>query len=255
VSQHISAWSYQPDLSQYPVFDAQQQPLLSESIATHGVPTAAAAEHHVYRYLNDFNNFNGFTDVNNFIGVNDINGVDNYNGENDFSGLNGVGDFASVNDFASSNGFASVDGFANVNEFNDVTNFVASGNQHLQSQHDWNVGQLLAGPLEEQFIPTPFGYTPLPDLPNTFAEDSNLQPSITVQQPVPVDFPQSIRQARVACSHLGCNKSYLRVGDCRRHMRVHERLRILCTEVGCGMKFHRRDKLRQHLRQRHHLTI
>jgi hypothetical protein len=109
--------------------------------------------------------------------------------------------------------------------------------------------------LEEQFIPTPFGYTPLPDLPNTFAEDSNLQPSITVQQPVPVDFPQSIRQARVACSHLGCNKSYLRVGDCRRHMRVHERLRILCTEVGCGMKFHRRDKLRQHLRQRHHLTI
>jgi hypothetical protein len=213
------------------------------------VPTFAAAEHHVYRYLNDFNNFNGFTDVNSFIGVNDINGVNNYNGEKDFSGLNGVSDFASVNDFVK------VDGFANVNEFNDVTSFAAFGNQHLQSQHDWNVGQLLAGPLEEQFIPTPYGYTPLPDLPNTFVEDSNLHPSITVQQPVPVDVPQSIRQARVVCSHLGCNKSYLRAGDCRRHMRDHGPPRFPCTEVGCGMQFRRRDKLCQHLRQRHHLTI
>ena len=57
------------------------------------------------------------------------------------------------------------------------------------------------------------------------------------------------------CSELGCNATYLRVGDCRRHLKKHNGPFFPCTERGCPMEFYRHDKLRAHMKQGHGITV
>ena len=62
-------------------------------------------------------------------------------------------------------------------------------------------------------------------------------------------------EPRINCSALGCNKSYRRAGDCRRHMRKHQAPNLRCVVEGCNMKFDRMDKLRDHVRQGHKMNL
>lgn len=53
------------------------------------------------------------------------------------------------------------------------------------------------------------------------------------------------------CSELGCDATYLRAGDCRRHLKKHNGPFFPCPQRNCDMKFYRHDKLRAHMKQGH----
>lgn len=57
------------------------------------------------------------------------------------------------------------------------------------------------------------------------------------------------------CSQLGCDAVYLRPGDCRRHLKMHNGPFFHCDQPRCDMEFYRRDKLRDHLKQRHNIVV
>lgn len=58
---------------------------------------------------------------------------------------------------------------------------------------------------------------------------------------------------RFFCSQIGCDASYSRVGDCRRHLKTHNGPFFICRESDCDMQFPRRDKLFAHLKQGHRM--
>lgn len=57
------------------------------------------------------------------------------------------------------------------------------------------------------------------------------------------------------CSKSGCNATYLRLGDCRRHLKKHNGPYFYCYQYGCNMKFYRNDKLQDHLKKGHGIII
>lgn len=57
------------------------------------------------------------------------------------------------------------------------------------------------------------------------------------------------------CSQLGCDTIYLRVGDCRRHLKKHNGPFFVCTQHDCSMEFYRHDKLRAHMMQGHNIAV
>jgi hypothetical protein len=93
-------------------------------------------------------------------------------------------------------------------------------------------------------------------------QDFGLQATIA-PQPTAIDVPQTApnnalqptRQTRIVCSYNGCNRSYVRAGDCRRHMRTHQPHRLRCVDTDCSMTFYRLDKLRTHAKTRHNINL
>lgn len=57
------------------------------------------------------------------------------------------------------------------------------------------------------------------------------------------------------CSQIGCDATYPRKGDCRRHLKKHNGPVLDCLQRGCAMKFYRHDKLRAHMQQGHGITV
>ena len=62
--------------------------------------------------------------------------------------------------------------------------------------------------------------------------------------------PQPSGQALLTCP-VGCDATFSRPGEYRRHMRKHGPRSFPCTQPGCTMAFYRKDKRRDHLRQFH----
>ncbi|KAF8865133.1 hypothetical protein BDZ45DRAFT_580895 [Acephala macrosclerotiorum] len=64
---------------------------------------------------------------------------------------------------------------------------------------------------------------------------------------------------RFNCTHPNCSASFNRIGDLRRHDRVHGVPAHPCTVSGCSRKggnaFYRRDKLLDHMRKKHGMTV
>ncbi|KZM25695.1 metal ion binding [Ascochyta rabiei] len=57
------------------------------------------------------------------------------------------------------------------------------------------------------------------------------------------------------CSEPGCDTTYLRKGDCQRHLKKHNGPFFPCTQPGCDMTFYRADKQRDHLKQGHDIIV
>ena len=72
---------------------------------------------------------------------------------------------------------------------------------------------------------------------------------------LPVAGRRRTVEPRITCNVDGCNRSYRRVGDCRRHMRKHQPPNLRCVVGDCDMKFARMDKLRDHVRQGHKMCL
>ncbi|KAF2028317.1 hypothetical protein EK21DRAFT_113952 [Setomelanomma holmii] len=62
-------------------------------------------------------------------------------------------------------------------------------------------------------------------------------------------------EARIPCGFPGCNSTFRRVGDCRRHMGKHQAPTFRCITVDCDKTFYRVDKVRDHLRQGHGILL
>jgi uncharacterized Zn-finger protein len=71
--------------------------------------------------------------------------------------------------------------------------------------------------------------------------------------PVTADTTQSAVTNSPACPH-GCEATFGRPSEYRRHMTKHQGRSFNCTQPGCIKSFNRRDKLRDHLRQAHKIT-
>lgn len=63
---------------------------------------------------------------------------------------------------------------------------------------------------------------------------------------------QDTSDGRFRCSE-GCPTLYIRVGDCRRHLKKHNGPFYHCEQPDCPMTFYRMDKLCAHMSQRHGL--
>ncbi|KAF2818880.1 hypothetical protein CC86DRAFT_388576 [Ophiobolus disseminans] len=68
--------------------------------------------------------------------------------------------------------------------------------------------------------------------------------------PAVVAAPQPSGQTLLTCP-IGCNATFSRPGEYRRHMKKHGPRAFPCTQPGCGMAFYRKDKRHDHLRQAH----
>lgn len=77
--------------------------------------------------------------------------------------------------------------------------------------------------------------------------------------PEPVKHAEAVVMERTdgkfCCSQLGCDAVYVRPGDCRRHLKLHNGPFFPCKQPGCDMKFYRRDKLRDHMKQGHNIVV
>jgi len=58
-------------------------------------------------------------------------------------------------------------------------------------------------------------------------------------------------QVSIQCTFPGCNKTFRRVGDRRRHEGKHQARAYKCIDADCQKRFYRLDKVRDHLRQGH----
>lgn len=58
-----------------------------------------------------------------------------------------------------------------------------------------------------------------------------------------------------SCSEPGCDATYSRVGDCRRHVKKHNGPFFNCGQDDCRMRFYRGDKLREHTKNAHGVLI
>ena len=68
--------------------------------------------------------------------------------------------------------------------------------------------------------------------------------------PAPVSAPARAAADHLRCPH-GCQATFGRGGEYRRHMMIHERLRYRCPMVDCPRTFSRADKLRDHAKRGH----
>jgi hypothetical protein len=53
------------------------------------------------------------------------------------------------------------------------------------------------------------------------------------------------------CTEAGCDQTFRRSGDYRRHMMKHRTPPFRCIMVDCSYTFYRLDKLRDHIKQGH----
>jgi hypothetical protein len=135
-------------------------------------------------------------------------------------------------------------------DFNDFNVFATSDfepwNPHSFASDVANCQSL--SPLPED----PFSIPILPqnqvDLASATGPHDNLAgPSVP---PLPIAAPTTIDQERFACT-AGCNKTFGRAGDWRRHMGKHALPKFQCIIIGCDKRFYRKDKLKAHVRQGH----
>ncbi|KAJ8111098.1 hypothetical protein OPT61_g6226 [Boeremia exigua] len=104
-------------------------------------------------------------------------------------------------------------------------------------------------PALSQQVPTS---APIPPLsPFDSLPVSLAQTSAAPAEAVVLETPDG----KFFCSQLGCDATYLRVGDCRRHLKKHNGPFFACDQHGCNMEFYRHDKLRAHLKQGHGVII
>jgi hypothetical protein len=151
------------------------------------------------------------------------------------------------------NGFHSIDDFGGASDFDAFENWSWNVQNNLSA--DYNAGQLLMGPMDEQMAPNLHHQAMTPNVPSGFDEDINLQVAIAAPPPAPINVPQQPLQTRITCSHPGCYKSYVRPGDCRRHMLKHGASQFRCIFRNCDRSFHRADKLREHLKNGHKFNL
>jgi hypothetical protein len=72
--------------------------------------------------------------------------------------------------------------------------------------------------------------------------------------PASIAAPPAISQERFTCT-AGCNKTFGRAGDWRRHMGKHAPPKFNCIIIGCDKTFYRKDKLKAHVRQGHKMDL
>jgi uncharacterized Zn-finger protein len=78
--------------------------------------------------------------------------------------------------------------------------------------------------------------------PSAFAGPSSL--------PAVIAAPPNVGQERFTCT-AGCNKTFGRAGDWRRHMGKHASHKFRCIMIDCDKTFYRKDKLKAHVKQGH----
>jgi hypothetical protein len=140
------------------------------------------------------------------------------------------------------------------NNLNGFTSFDALWWDPLDNFNtNYNAGQLLMSPVHEHFSPTLHNEAMMPNVPNGPVQGFYQPPNIDAPPPAPIDYPQQTLQPRTICSYPGCDRSYARPGDCRRHMLKHAAgpSRFRCIFRDCDMGFQRGDKLREHLENGH----
>ena len=91
------------------------------------------------------------------------------------------------------------------------------------------------------------------------------QPALSELSALSLPLPGPIKPAEAVvlqlpdgkffCSQFGCDAVYLRPGDCRRRLKMHNGPFFPCKQPGCDMEFYRRDKLRDHLKQGHNIVV
>ncbi|KAH4022572.1 hypothetical protein HBI81_211080 [Parastagonospora nodorum] len=95
----------------------------------------------------------------------------------------------------------------------------------------------------------------LPELHFDFSLAS-AQPQLDPTPPtIPGVGTTSTPAQRITCSFAGCGRSFVRAGDCRRHMLKHGPPKFKCAVIECDMTFHRADKLRAHMKQGHKIRL
>ncbi|KAF1924921.1 uncharacterized protein M421DRAFT_401230 [Didymella exigua CBS 183.55] len=82
-----------------------------------------------------------------------------------------------------------------------------------------------------------------------------LDPGAAQQMPITVEVEVRQLDDGVFFCSLGCNATYSRICDCRRHLKKHNGPFFHCNQRGCGMYFYRHDKLRAHMQQCHGVAI
>lgn len=99
--------------------------------------------------------------------------------------------------------------------------------------------------------------------------DSDIIPNLTSSTPVllnapiptqaPPNLPISTINNRFNCTQPNCGADFARIGDLRRHHRVHGSPNYARSVSGCarrgGNAFYRRDKLLDHMRKKHGMTV
>ncbi|KAH5209234.1 hypothetical protein HBI82_167500 [Parastagonospora nodorum] len=89
--------------------------------------------------------------------------------------------------------------------------------------------------------------------------DFSLATAQPQHDPTPPTIPSvgttSTPAQRITCSFAGCGRSFVRAGDCRRHMLKHGPPKFKCAVIECDMTFHRADKLRAHMKQGHKIRL
>jgi hypothetical protein len=96
-----------------------------------------------------------------------------------------------------------------------------------------------------------------PDVQNDFL--THLAPSgIFAEpsgQPAPTVTLSAAQEERFSCTTEGCNKTFGRAGDWRRHMGKHTSPKFKCIMIDCDKTFYRKDKLKAHVRQGHKMDL
>jgi hypothetical protein len=139
-------------------------------------------------------------------------------------------------------------------DFNDFNVFATPASE------PWNSHSFASGAANYQLlIPLPDNQVSIPVLPEnqvdlasaTGPHDNLAGPSVS---PAPIGAPPTIDQERFACT-AGCNKTFGRTGDWRRHMGKHALPKFQCIIIGCDKRFYRKDKLKAHVRQGHKMNL
>jgi hypothetical protein len=110
--------------------------------------------------------------------------------------------------------------------------------------------------LTDEDVAEPADVRPQQGPGQSYRTRNNRRPYIypTNSRIVPIKHTAAVFErsdGRFFCSEIGCDASYLRAGDCRRHMRKHEKPRFKCPAMDCDKTFYRADKMRDHIRQGH----
>jgi|TARA_R110002003_G_scaffold45_23_gene3690 hypothetical protein len=95
---------------------------------------------------------------------------------------------------------------------------------------------------------------PMPEAQFDFTPQQEPSQAILSTQAAIINPAQATREERHTCPK-GCNKTFRRGGDYRRHMKKHELHPFKCCIMNCGKTFYRPDKLRDHLKQGHKFTL
>jgi hypothetical protein len=131
----------------------------------------------------------------------------------------------------------------------------ACGSNNIYHQ-PWSVSDTTPRALESSTLPSAF---------NLIQPVATSQPALSDPSALPLPLPEPIKPAEAVvlqlpdgkffCSQLGCDAVYLRPGDCRRHLKMHNGPFFPCKQPGCDMEFYRRDKLRDHMKQGHNIVV